>query len=84
MMWVQLNDGLGENDFEDNFIFDADEVDQKELLSMMPRFSEPFHDAENDPVGESISPDEIKLSRDIPDLDPLEEEGDDPIMYAGT
>ena len=80
----EINDGLGENNFEDNFIFDADEVDPKELLRMMPRFSEPVHDAENDVVGESFSPEDFQLARDIPDLDPLEEEGEDPIMYAGT
>ena len=79
----EINDGLGENDFEHNFIFDADEYDPKELLRMMPRYSEPFHDEENDVVGEGISPEDFQMARDIPDLDPLEEEGGDPIM-GGT
>ena len=51
---------------------------------MMPRFSQPFFDEENEGIGEGISPHEMKLSRDIPDLDPLKEEGEDPIMMAGT
>ena len=72
----EINDGDGNDDFEDNFIFEADKVE--------PRFSEPMIDNLHDPVGEGISPHEYQEARDIPDLDPLEEEGEDPIMSAGT
>ena len=89
-MWIilaihfyELNNSIDVSDLEDILYFDADEVDQDELLKQMPRFSEPAFDEENDNPGPGISPTELKLSRDIAYVDPLEEEGEDPIMFAG-